>query len=314
MLPSLNRTPGNSMVEYILPIAMVIILVGTFSMGGNFLDSFKTSLERQSRGHLANADLTVKQFGVIDDPSVVIPEIPEFPITQSQQTERVCFGDETTCLNIPVLSGTPDTTGGLGSDEIEALTSVLEQLPTLLEELGADPSMVDRVTKLANMGHGLGIKLKEIEGVCKRGKLCTGKESSAAKKELVALKKGELGEFMNQWKELEAVMKENPHALDAFPEAFGIIKSKVSEINTIISKLSAANSYRQVTQNSTRTVPAQCCGGCTWDCKKTIPTKVVVPVFQGLNFNSPGVKKVHQNANTICSNGGNRCYYNPQTG
>lgn len=315
------------MVEYILPIAMVCILVGTFSMSGSFFDSFQSRLKNQTKGTLSDQDLTVKKFGVLDQSLIpveqeVAPDPGAGGASPQAPTETVCFGGDIACLTIPVIGESSETSGGLGGGEVESLTAILEQLPKILEELGVEPSVIDQVTKLANMGHGLADKLKAIEGVCKPGKVCTGTESAKAKKELLALKKGELGDFLKQYNDLNAYLKTNPNALAAFPEAANIIKNKVNEIKTILNNLSAQNSYKNVVKPTPQLVHVGAAGKygaipCTnamyggviqnGQCyvRKTVNT--AVPVFQGLNFNSPGVKKVHQNANTICNNGGNNC-------
>jgi hypothetical protein len=178
-----------------------------------------------------------------------------------------------------------------------------------LADLNVDPSVVDRVTKLASQGHTMAKKLRAIEGICARGKVCTGPQSRDAQKQLKELKKGPLGEFLSEWKTLETYMKDNPNALAAFPEAYGVIKSRVTNINRILNSLATANLYNQVPKTVTRQKTVQCGDGGTWNCKKTVTETVYQPVFKGLSFQSPNVKKVHQNANEICEQGGkqNRC-------
>jgi hypothetical protein len=304
-------TKGNSITEYLLP-AMLLggVVLGVLAttdwdiLGQNYL-------AETTHGHMQNKTLMINHFGQLD-PNTPMPGTEVQGTTGNGNTisdPSICFDGIPTCINIRTIKPGPETVGSLGGDSIDALAAVLEQLPDILADLNVDPSVVDRVTKLASQGHDMAKKLKAIEAICARGKVCTGPESREAQKQLRDLKKGPLGEFLSEWKTLESYMKENPNALAAFPEAYGIIKSRVNNINRILNSLATANLYNQVPKTVTRQKTVQCGDGGTWNCKKTITETVYQPVFKGLSFQSPNVKKVHQNANEICDQGGkqNRC-------
>lgn len=229
------RYRGNALVEYVLPLSLVVLVGGAMLWGGDFAGLMQNNLQATNRGTMENASLRIGRMGVLAPP----PSASNLPRLHSGH-EQVCFMGSNVCLDIPVIDGVAgETVGTLGGDIVKRLAAVLQELPGILEELGVDPAVLTMVTDLANQGHTLGEKLKAIQDVCSGGRLCEGPAAQEAFAEFNALKGAELADFLNRWQTLEAHLASNPDALAAFPEAHGIIKSKVEEIQALITSLDA---------------------------------------------------------------------------
>jgi hypothetical protein len=294
---------GSGLTEYILPALLLggVILGVLASTNWDILG--QNYVAKTNKGQVQNKALIMNQFGKLN-PNSLSQEM----IQETMETVQVCFDGLPTCLNVRNIKPSSDTDGSLGADTVTGLADILEQLPGILADLNVDPSVVDRVTKLASQGHDLAIKLRAIEAVCARDKTCTGPESREAQKQLRELQAGHLGKFMSEWKTLETYMTDNPNALKTFPEAYGIIKSRVNDINLIVQSLATANLYNQIPSTRQRLVPTVYDKGILR--YKNVTETTYSSEFKGLSFQSPNVKKVHQNANSICTQGGNqkRCH------
>ncbi len=340
------RYSGNALVEYVLPLSLVVLLGGAMLWGGDFAGLMQNNLQATNRGTMDNASLRIGRMGVLAPP----PSASNLPGLRSGH-EQVCFTGSNVCLDLPVINGASgETVGTLGGDIVQRLAAVLQELPGILEELGVDPAVLSLVTDLANQSHTLGEKLKAIQDVCSGGRLCEGPAAQEAFAEFNALKGAELADFLNRWQTLETHLANNPDALAAFPEAHGIIKTKVDEIKGIIASLDATERNvagretvgRSGTQGQTygyfndlvnaaphrETVTVD---GHTWwkigepGSNKYSLYRWTGPNFQqetngslfyrdynvqmaeqGVIFNIQGedALQIHQNANTICQNGG----------
>jgi hypothetical protein len=322
---------GSGLTEYILPTLLLGGVVLGFLATTDWDILGQNYLANSTHGEMQNKTLIVQNLGEIDATlnNDDAQQSNNANLGNDTQTQTACFQGISHCLTIPIIQPNPETAGSLGGDEIDQLALVLEQLPQILVDLTVDPAVVDRVTKLASMGHGLADKLKAIEAICPAGKMCTGAKDKEARQLLKDLKKGELGSFLKEWTELNKYLKTNPNALAAFPEAYKIIQSRVKSIQSILNGLANQNQYTYTSYQSTQVqnvemnMPGKYAIG---QCQVTYQGKLTYSNgkqycsfsksvtlqqshYQGLKIGSPTIKKVHQNANEICGQGGNtgRC-------
>lgn len=317
-----QKFPGNNLVEYILPLGLVVI-TGVIAFNSTFMNTLQNSLANTSNGIVEDRTIKTGQMGISD----ALPPIVQYdygPLMEGAQ--GACFTQSGVCIQIPRID-LPETVGGLGGDDVAKLALVLDQLPEILKEKGVDPDVVDKVSKLANMGHSLADRLQQIEQLCGSDGTCNPENASQVKALLSEIKKGDLTEFLKEWENLNTYLKDNPDALAAFPEAYQIIQDKVTQINTLIGNLTATDQYETEIKREAVTCQKQgpkkwrCSDGtvtskppkkkdgydnCKGQCKETTKT-TREKNLTGVVVNNPNADKVHQNANEICQQGGSDC-------
>lgn len=285
-----GKFPGNNLVEYVLPIALLFGM-GLLIWNNTMVGAVQNITSSAIKGNLQGNTIQVVPMGTLEQTPNGVPQV--FGGEIETGSEQLCFLDSNTCLNIPIIA--PDTVGGIGSDGVDKLAKVLEQLPPILEAKGTDPSVVDMVSKLANLGHSLGERLKSLEGMCDSGGTCSTSNAQKAKDLLAEIKQGDLNTFLAEWTALQEKMGANPEALAGFPEAYGIIEKKVNDINTLVASISAQESFKRTQKQ----VPTG---------SRFQPFNIVRQnTLDGITFSNASVPKIHQNANDVCSQGGRRC-------
>lgn len=233
-MPERKISRGHAIVEYILPLALIAVGAGLLFWGGDMQGIIGGVVSGAVKGQVQEKTLQVSQWGRFPPPT----DARNFKNAVAG-FEELCFSQPSVCLSVPIVDPDKlDTVGSLGGDGLKNLALLLEGLPKLLEALGVDPDVVAKVTDLANKGHALGEKLSAIQAMCPGKEVCSPENVAQAKAELAALKTTELNDFLAQWQELQDFVKAYPDAFSKFPQAYGIIEGQVKSIKDMIASLS----------------------------------------------------------------------------
>lgn len=312
---------GNSMAEYIMPVALVG-LVGFACANAGFFDGFLTFTTKTNKGLMQGKTLIGSNIGVLTASEILSNAAHDVPEMKADE-EQVCFAARGVCVNVPLIqkAAGAETVGGLGGDDVDKLTRVLDQLPDILAELEVDPAVVDLVTKLSKQGHTIGAQLNSVEAICPGG-VCGTANGENAKAVLASITGPDITAFLNDFKTLDAYLQKNPNALDKFPEAYGIIRNQVEQIQQLVAGLNAqdkmASSVKVIPPTTrTTTTTRKNTDFKTWG-GKPIVTNVTVTdparteitqVKTGVTLGNVNSGKVRQSSNNICDQGGNDCVY-----
>jgi hypothetical protein len=98
------------------------------------------------------------------------PPEPAQSLASSSGPQNICFQGGV-CVNIPTIaSGSlTETNGGLGGSLVTSLSDVFDQLVAQLKAQNADPALISLVTQLAKQGHSIGDSLQTVQAVCSVG-------------------------------------------------------------------------------------------------------------------------------------------------
>lgn len=328
---------GNTLAEYSLPIALLVVVGGAL-IASNTTELFEGKLASVVKGNVVQKQLNVSQLGQFS-----LPADTKNLKAPAPDMTQVCFMNPAACLQFPVIDPSKqEAVGSMGEKELMSLVALLENLPELLESLGVDPAVVSQVTDLANKGHALSNSLKEIQTLCPSGETCSGEQMDQAKMALSTLKETDLDAFNGLWQNLQAYLKQNPTALNAFPQAYGIIENQVQDIQALVSSLNFLNknvvestkyagqstqtmsynefsSYVNALPNSTvvksdgnnwyKTVDPETG---SYQLTRLVGTTFVLQKYDytaasqtaSFSVNAQTLDTIHQDANTICQNGG----------
>jgi hypothetical protein len=230
---------GQSLSEYGLVAGLIAVaaLGGMILLGGNIQKQFGQMLptSRQTSGAGVNGIAVVDATNLpanLQRASALLPA----PKADEQQ---VCFKSGF-CLNMPLMEeNRPQTAGSLGDQQMNQMAGIMDQVASQLGAAGADPPLVELITKLANSGHGVGTyfdqmsaDMKEAAATC--GSTCTMDYYADPDKfnryQWGGSAEGEKNDFQSAWLTVQTYMKENPEAFAAFPEAYSILELETQEI------------------------------------------------------------------------------------
>jgi hypothetical protein len=309
------------MVEYALPLAVCVVVVIALAWSSDLFSGMSTQMATSVSGERQGNQVNVASMGRF----LLPPSAQNLPEASAGQ-ESICFMGSGTCINMAVI--TPEVAGGLGGDSVRKLAATLAEMARMMKEEGVNPEIVDLVTRLANRGHGMGDQIKAIQALCSGQTTCKAPAADQARAQLADLKASKLDAFMADWATLENQLKTNPGALSRFPEAMGIIRGQVSDIQQLISSLKTEEKLSTVTQTTNQVVNTTVAKPVTTTQFKPTPMKsnqytrvttttmvnetaqtVVqqakqVTVSDGFVFSNTGAQQITRNANNICSQGG----------
>lgn len=148
---------GNTLTEYSFIGAVVLAAsIGAVYLLGGGLDSTMAALKDDLGLNVRSSQQA--QYGALPENLWDVASTLPSPEPGQQQ---VCF-ETGMCFNMPIITGgQSSTSGGLGSEETEALSILLQQVADRLQESGADPDLVAKITDLANEGHSLSSYMKQ---------------------------------------------------------------------------------------------------------------------------------------------------------
>lgn len=172
--------PANSLVEYILPIALVVIGSGTLLFALNAPDQIKNVVKGSNNGEFAGKQLIVKGSGEMNA-SKIPPELRKAYLAAngnaSIEGETLCIHGSY-CLTVPTIAGgaVAEVDGGLGGTTVKKLAQSLLDLAQQLESAGYPRDLISTIRELANKGHEQGDLLKGFDYL-KNGISCGGDEA-----------------------------------------------------------------------------------------------------------------------------------------
>jgi hypothetical protein len=298
-------------MEYVIPPALCLVLLVAIAWNGNLFQGLADHTTAAIAGRQEDDRVAVFSFGQVLLPAsakrLAVPEVGQ---------ESICFVGSRTCINIPVI--TPEVAGGLGGDSVKKMAVTIQEIARMMAEDNVEPGVVDLVTNLANRGHGLADELRAIQSLCSGQVVCRSPQSDMARSRLIQLKAQGLNAFLSDWQNLSQFMEANPTALANYPEAVGIIKGQVNDIQQLVSAIGAQDNQvvnsRTISQTAPDTskrivIPRNADVNTAirfWQAKnqKTVQRNETTVVNDGVIFNNPGAQQVNRNANTICSQGG----------
>ncbi len=282
---------GNTLTEYgFIGVLILVASIGVIYALGGGLNTSLAALKADLTGNIKSAGNA--QYGVL--PQNLWDSASTLPPMQSGQ-QQVCF-DTGMCVTIPVTSaGKSSTSGGLGSQETQALSLVLQQIAQKLQESGADPDLVAKITKLANEGHDLSSYLRQTADEYKNttGYLATGQYDpqtdfmtgmgySINMGNNKSLMTTGTAEFSQAWQDVQVAFAQNPND-PAMQTAKAIIDAQAQQIMDISTSVPLDIPFEEIVANPTMPIAAEI---------------------------------TRQDANTICQTGGNmgQCYVNTGSG
>lgn len=165
-----QKAAGQGFNEYALIIGLVVIVsvVGLGAVGMNLNQMFSNMITMDEAANTL-PEATVATAS----PTGSAGNIPPPPLTGALPTEPVCF--DGMCIHLPVVTAANsvvDTTGGNGAEHIYSFSNVLSEMATQLDLAGADPDLVQLISKLALNGHFLGdaqLEFQENKGMISAG-------------------------------------------------------------------------------------------------------------------------------------------------
>jgi hypothetical protein len=157
--PVASKQAGLAMLEYGLIgiTVLTLCIAGFLSMGTTLKDIFGTLKEDSSKKVEATKIAVQKAKEAADTfkANLAKAALQSGPVTGSG--DSLCSA--TWCVSAPGLTGTTvQTAGGNGSQVINLTNSaanIYSQMAAILQEQGADPSLIALLTQMANQGHSL---------------------------------------------------------------------------------------------------------------------------------------------------------------
>jgi hypothetical protein len=295
---------GSSLIEYALPAVFISLAALVFLSSGGWFENIKnfiagtengtlssqnghTTLEIHAQGQVSQVPDTVINQATIENPSPAVldassPKLICFAAPSNQNLSNT----HKNCIRIDSPPTGNELIGSLGGGTLDASSNTLQTLTLKLQELGAPPEVFDKVSQLANQGHMMGEKLKQVEERCNANVLCNKADADEAKELLSEVSKQDLKGFQKIYERLTTFLQANPTALEKFPEAKLIIDRKVQEIQQVIVNIQVADNYNISFNNGK--------GKNVKEYKDSRLSNLVLPV-------------IHQDANQICQQGGANC-------
>ncbi len=141
---------GNSLLEYVLPTVIITSVLISGLGAVPFL--FQDFMMDTTNATLLGDTLIVRKYGVpvvpqsIRDAAALVP-------APAKGDQQVCF-ESGLCINVPVIGdATIETAGSNGTELLQRLAKVYDQLVLKLKAEGADPSLINMVKKVATEAH-----------------------------------------------------------------------------------------------------------------------------------------------------------------
>ncbi len=161
---------GHAIVEYVLPIALIIIGGGLVFWMTQAPDTIL-----QLFGHTVNAENpaapgTIQPYGTIAMP----PEAGNLAMPAAGE-ESFCYVSGL-CFNIPMMSGNNETSGSLGSETLHMMAAMLQNMGDQIRD--EDPDLANLITLLALKAHEMGDQHALLEAYCGFGDTCFVDNSS----------------------------------------------------------------------------------------------------------------------------------------
>ncbi|MBY0405696.1 MAG: hypothetical protein K2X66_17470 [Cyanobacteria bacterium] len=295
---------GSSLIEYALPAVFIALAVLLFLTSGGWFENMKnfvagnengslssqnghTTLEIHAQGQVSQVPDTVIDQATIENPSPTSldPSSPKL-ICFAAPSHESFSNTNKNCIRIDSPPTGNELIGSLGGGTLDASSKTLQTLKLKLQELGAPSDVLDKVSQLANQGHAMGEKLKQVEERCNANVLCNKADADEAKEILSEVSKHDLQGFQTIYQRLTTFLNANPTALEKFPEAKLIIDRKVQEIQQVIINIQVEDNYNISFNNGK--------GKNVKEYKDSRLSNLVLPV-------------IHQDANQICQQGGANC-------
>jgi hypothetical protein len=228
---------GNSLIEYALPLIVLFSAGLIMLLITNAPERLSKFFERGMNGSRSGDTVAVAPLGQLPAGS----NLPGWYGAPGGEETAGNRGSKTIPPSVLPYGGEAEllpseTSGGMGL-EIRPLASSagLSDLAQELRESGADPALIDLVTRLANKGHEMASVQSSIP---RKGDLT----NAAQIMESIAKLKGEGGlkdEYNRQLGELRNYLANNPNALSHIPGGQSIIEGESGRIAAIIESLQA---------------------------------------------------------------------------
>lgn len=297
----MRRLSGNTLTEYGIIGALVgLASVSGIMVMGNGLKDWLVALPQDMRGSIPAAAKPPATPAPGPSPADSSPAeqgtttpVISGPLQPPRVTgSQACFANGT-CMTIPTIQLTADgvasTSGGLGSQATHQLSTVFEQIGSELAAKGAEPALIDIVSRLALAGHAIGDHEKKIQ---------TDMDNmvDGTPEEYAWLKTSEAGllnlenNFSSIQQELNAYLAKNPNALAGFPEAGSVINTQADFITQLSSNL--RNAYDVYPEGGMILTPELIVEG--------LPNISAQSVADAAGL-------THTSSDTICTQGGQNC-------
>lgn len=257
---------ANSIVEYLLPLAVILVLGGVLVGMGDLSGSFQGAMSQSGRGTLENRKLKLSHMGKVDTSKLTRGQLIDFYRMDGQTFVNgnvLCLqGQE--CLNIPSIAGGPvsETDGSLGGSTVSRYSQLLTQTADSLQRLGAPDGLVAQIRQLANSGHGWAEDWTALSKSCPN-KICPKYSGPMAMGMNTPRTK-----FFGALDSFRQYVNAHPDAFKDYPEAGVIIQNASQNMNSVI----------QYSSNA-------------WDGNENFFTLI------------SDAKLVHMDANTVCNAG-----------
>jgi Flp pilus assembly pilin Flp len=271
------RHPGQGMAEYtLIGSLLVLVAIGALGLLGGQVNTLF--------GNMLGGSGTAQSTGTVQIANTTTQQSQNTAISTAQQTlinAGIAYDTITTAngvtIQMPVIQGgtTVQTAGASGSQLTYGFSDVLTQIAQKLQDSGqADPALVQLITDLANKGHLIGDNQKFLENclsTCNSNDLTTSYFDSFNTVTIQLTP-----EFQTLHQQVLDYTAANPESLPA--SLITVIDLQARQIENIVQTTASPTSWQ-----ATETDP---CGPICIDTTESTATLI------------------HQDANTICSSGG----------
>ncbi len=163
---SLSRPKGMALVEYaLIGISVLLVCIAAFLVVGGNLNSWMAGLQQQAKQQVENTNTqkaAIAAAKAADEAARAkaaanVANVATQAITSSG-SDSLC--SSSWCISAPGLTGSTVSTAGSNGNQMVQLTesasNIYAQLAKILEAQGADPSIINLLTNMANQGHAMG--------------------------------------------------------------------------------------------------------------------------------------------------------------
>lgn len=231
--PGFSNAPlsscGNSLMEYALPIALVVVASGALFIAVDWQHLMQGQTTATVHGELNNRTVTVHSLGELADPSWApvdpLADFPEFGSSNAPppgpNEDQFCWRNGF-CVNLPrtekVNAG--ETAGGLGGRYTRQQLAILEKMNQALMSDPANRDLVALLTKTALKGH-------ELAGMQDQFKIQKTVDEHT-QRDVYWSRQNQFGALAT---DLVTFLNSNPNTLP--PQAASIIKEATRNINRL---------------------------------------------------------------------------------
>lgn len=217
--------PGDSIVEYILPIAILITMGVLLFNNSGMTNAILGLVSQTSNGDLANRQVQVKSFGTLSPDTLIVGE-------------QVCFKSGE-CFTLPPAAATPpggESSGGNGIEE--AIMNFIKALQQQ-QETGQSPgtNVVQAYMKhLKGDMQGLQGEMAKMEAFCIQGgaNLCETDPARAAQAQLMldGIKAQYQATLAMDFMIAKVYMNNNPQMAQSYAKEVQDLKNGLMEISS----------------------------------------------------------------------------------